>query len=47
MQAEKILDFTCPHGSDVQSDEVVLQFGDHEHFPKVRICLVTLLEFHY
>ncbi|XP_046463566.1 protein obstructor-E-like [Daphnia pulex] len=36
--AEKILDFTCPHGSNVQSDEVVLQFGDHERFPKKGDC---------
>ncbi|XP_057366091.1 protein obstructor-E-like [Daphnia carinata] len=36
--AYKILNFTYPYGSNVQSDNVVLFFGDHERFPKKEDC---------
>ncbi|KAK4029697.1 hypothetical protein OUZ56_022664 [Daphnia magna] len=36
--ADKILNFTCPYGSNVQSDDVVLPFGDHARFPKKDDC---------
>jgi len=39
--AEDILGFRCPHGSNVNSDLVVLQFGDHERLPNVGYFLTN------